>query len=351
MELNFSPILTTRNYGINCAKVCDSVFCDHITKFENVKIENADRFLQKNEKNITFSCEIGEKFDEQLRKCSNLDLCFCIDKDTVSPLVLSFDFDKTNKTLVEKIFISVKKGVCAKVILSFGGKEKAYHNALVKFVVDEGAKVEVVMLSDILQSSTSFVRFENEVKKDARLDFCIIDFGGDVDIQRFCSTLAGENAVSNLNTLYVAGGESFVDLNFEQDVFGQRCEANIQCIGALLGNARKHFKGTINFEKGCKKSVGCEDELCLLLSKTAKSKALPMLLCTEEEVDGKHSSSVGKVDEAELFYVMSRGLCHKEALRLLVKAKFKGVLEKIFDEGLKMKVNEIVDGKLSYEEN
>ena len=41
----------------------------------------------------------------------------------------------------------------------------------------------------------------------------------------------------------------------------------------------------------------------MLLSDKAKSKALPMLLCTEEDVEGNHSTATGKLDEKELFYI------------------------------------------------
>lgn len=349
MKLNLSPVLTTRNYGINSAQVCDSIFCSKVSKFANVKVENDCNFLQKTAKNSTFSCKIGEKFDEQLQNNANIDLCFDIKKFTDKPLVLSFDFDASNATLVDKIGFYIAKGVEAKVILSFKSDVNAYHNGLVKFVCQEGSKLDVALVSDFKECCTNVLRIESELEASATLNVNVVDFGGKVDIQRYYCRLAGECAVSNLNCLYVAGGESFVDLNFEQDVFGQRCKADIQTIGALLGNARKHFKGTINFEKGCKKSVGCEDELCLLLSKNAKSKALPMILCGEEDVDGKHSSSVGKVGENELFYIMSRGLSQEEALKLVVKAKFNILLEKIFDETLKEKLIEIVDRKLSDE--
>ena len=60
----------------------------------------------------------------------------------------------------------------------------------------------------------------------------------------------------------------------------------------------------------------------MLLSDKAKSIALPMLLCSEEEVEGNHSSSAGKIGEKELFYIMSRGFELKEAMKLLVRAKF-----------------------------
>ena len=43
-----------------------------------------------------------------------------------------------------------------------------------------------------------------------------------------------------------------------------------------------------------------EDEFCMLLSDTAKSIALPMLLCTEDDVEGNHSTASGKADKKEL---------------------------------------------------
>ena len=53
-----------------------------------------------------------------------------------------------------------------------------------------------------------------------------------------------------------------------------------------------------------------------------------MLLCSEEDVEGNHSSSAGKVGEKELFYIMSRGFNEKEAMKLLVRAKFNKIIQK-----------------------
>ena len=78
----------------------------------------------------------------------------------------------------------------------------------------------------------------------------------------------------------------------------------------------------------------------MYVSDTAKSIALPMLLCSEEEVEGNHSSSAGKIGEKELFYIMSRGFELKEAMKLMVRARFNQILEKIEKEELK---NQIID--------
>ena len=70
----------------------------------------------------------------------------------------------------------------------------------------------------------------------------------------------------------------------------------------------------------------------MLLSNKAKSIALPMLLCTEEDVEGNHSTASGKVDAKQLFYLMTRGLSYKEAVKLIVKANFQKIIDRINDE-------------------
>ena len=67
-----------------------------------------------------------------------------------------------------------------------------------------------------------------------------------------------------------------------------------------------------------------------------------MLLCSEEEVEGNHSSSAGKIGEKELFYIMSRGFELKEAMKLMVRARFNKILENIKNEEVFQKPEPIV---------
>ncbi len=83
-------------------------------------------------------------------------------------------------------------------------------------------------------------------------------------------------------------------MNYIGELRGEKTEIEIEAQGALKDKARKHFKGTIDFKRGSKKAKGNENEFCMLLSDTAKSIALPMLLCSEEDVEGNHSSACRK---------------------------------------------------------
>ena len=152
--------------------------------------------------------------------------------------------------------------------------------------------------------------------------------------------MLGDFSDNTLNTIYLGKEDQLFDLNYIAELRGKKTNIDIEVQGALKDKAKKHFKGTIDFKKGCKKATGNENEACMLLSDTAKSLALPMLLCSEEEVEGNHSSSAGKIGEKELFYIMSRGFELKEAMKLMVRARFNEILERIENEELK---NQIID--------
>ena len=136
------------------------------------------------------------------------------------------------------------------------------------------------------------------------------------------------------------------DLNYIGELRGEKSNIDIEVQGALKDTAIKHFKGTIDFKKGCKKATGNENENCILLSDKAKSVALPMLLCSEEDVEGNHSTSSGKIGEKELFYIMSRGFSLKEAQKLLITPKINKILENVKDEEIRNQISYEIDRRL-----
>ena len=67
----------------------------------------------------------------------------------------------------------------------------------------------------------------------------------------------------------------------------------------------------------------------LLFSPTARSRTAPLILCGEEEVEGQHAASIGRLDEEKLYYLRSRGLSEAQARRLMVDARFAPAMDKI----------------------
>lgn len=116
-----------------------------------------------------------------------------------------------------------------------------------------------------------------------------------------------------------------------------------------MDQSQKNFRGTIEFQKGCKGSKGREEEYAMLLSGKARSKALPLLLCDEEEIEGSHAASAGRIDENSLFYVMSRGYGELQAKKLIIEAEWNPLLDGIEDPVFREEIKELLGRRLYHE--
>ena len=117
------------------------------------------------------------------------------------------------------------------------------------------------------------------------------------------------------------GKDKKLDFMYYADHIGKESVTSLDIEGVLFENAYKDFRGIINFRKGTPESDGRERENVLLLSKEAKTKSSPILLCAEENVNGNHAASIGKIDEKKLFYLESRGYSKEEGKREVVLSK------------------------------
>lgn len=345
MIINETPIRTSRNYEINNINLKEFNLPNNIGKFDEFHILKGKISEEKvNLKKLKYG--LSKKIYKQIQENSNKNIKIEIKKEEM--VEVNFDFNKENSSLVCNIEIEAFEGSNGVIILKYESKDDDVHfnNSQINIRCENSANLRIVFVNLLNTNSTNFVAIENVLEDEANLDFTIIDFGGKNSISNYYSNIKGLKAKSNLDAIYLGKDNQILDLNYIAELFGEKTEANINVQGAIKDNCKKHFKGTIDFKKGSKKAKGDENEYCMILSETAKSIALPMLLCTEEDVEGNHSTATGKVGPKELFYIMSRGFSEKEALKLMVRAKFNKVLDKIEDKELKEKILKEIDKKL-----
>ncbi|MNT06745.1 FeS cluster assembly protein SufD [compost metagenome] len=131
--------------------------------------------------------------------------------------------------------------------------------------------------------------------------------------------------------------------------FGKKTNSSIIVKGALKDEAKKVFRGTIDFKTGAIKSIGEESENVIALSAKVKTDSIPLLLCGEDDVSGNHSASVGKINEDKLFYLMSRGFNKKDANKIIIEGEFSSIINTIPDESTSNKVINIIQRRLENE--
>ena len=115
-----------------------------------------------------------------------------------------------------------------------------------------------------------------------------------------------------------------------------------------MDTSRKTFRGTIDFKRGAAGAAGHESEYTLLFGSGIKNVSAPLILCGEEDVEGKYAANSGKIDENKLFYMMSRGLDELSAKKLILEAWFEPVISKIPYNSLREDISEYLKERLSH---
>lgn len=133
--------------------------------------------------------------------------------------------------------------------------------------------------------------------------------------------LMGEKANFTYQAGYLGKKHQKLDVNLIANHFGKNTTCNLRADGTLKDQAEKTFRGTIDFKKGCKGSVGAEQENVLLLGEEIVNKTIPLILCAEEDVQGDHGATIGELDEETLFYFAARGMDSVTAENLLTREK------------------------------
>ncbi len=343
LKLNETPVRTSRNFLINNIKLENVVIPEKLEMFQNVMVTGTESFNKDiNKQHLNYG--LSEELEENVFYKANSQIAINVKEN--DNIKVTYNFDDDNLQLVNQIDICATGN--ANIIIEYKSStnKECFHNGVIKVFAKENAKLNITVINLLNSNSEHFEAMENILEDNSDLNYTIIDIGGKNSIQNYYSNIIGKSAKNDLKTIYLGSENQIKDINYIAELRGQKSFVDIDVQGALKENAKKNFKGTIDFKKGCKKAKGNENEFCMLLSEKAKSLALPMLLCTEDDVEGNHSTASGKVDKEQLFYIMTRGLSYKEAVKLIVRANFNKTIERILDEEVKQNIIKEIDERL-----
>lgn len=109
-----------------------------------------------------------------------------------------------------------------------------------------------------------------------------------------------------------------LDEVWEFDKSGEKKEILIKVV--IEDGGELQAKGRLKISKKVKDIDVFLRYRVLLLGENAKARVEPELEIESNEIKAGHAASIGRVDQEQLFYLMSRGFNKKEAVKLIVEA-------------------------------
>lgn len=246
-------------------------------------------------------------------------------------------------------FFPARKGASLSLTWKLTGGDREGTCVLAAYYeLAENARLHVSRLESGLTKTIIYDQRHSVLAARARADFYAAELGGEKIIVHSYGKLSGDASEMNERAIYAGRGKQHLDFFYHIDHVGKKTKAEIDLKGALADESKKIFRGTLDFKRGCAGSVGDEGDFAIQLDPKTKNISLPLLLCTEDDVQGNHASSAGQLDQNTIYFLMSRGFTLEEARRIVVEALIRPIIDGM-DEAIREEVLTAVREKLDRE--
>lgn len=223
---------------------------------------------------------------------------------------------------------------------------QTFSNGGVEIFAAEGAKVTYVSLQRWGSGVVHLTTDRLVAGRDARITTLYTTLGSDVTRADIRCRLKAPGAHVDMLGLYLGEGSQHFDHETLQDHIAAHASSNLLFKGALHDETRSVFRGLIRVHPGAQRTDAYQTNRNLILSNQARADSLPNLEIAADDVRCSHAATIGQLDEEEIFYLLSRGIPRKEAMRLVIFGFFGEVLEQLELQEIREEVVEAIEHKL-----
>jgi Fe-S cluster assembly protein SufD len=245
-----------------------------------------------------------------------------------------------------RVQIVIEPNAKATVIFENSGDLRLGEDLEIK--VGTGAHLTFISLQEWGSATVHAARHHAVVERDATFNSIVVTVGG--SLVRLLPTVefAGPGASTELLGVYFATAGQFFEHRMFVDHLVPQAKSRVNYKGALAGqDAHTVWIGDVFIRAAAEGTDTYELNRNLLLSDGARADSVPNLeIETGEIVGAGHASTIGRFDDEQLFYLMSRGINSADARRLVVRGFFTEIVSQIKDQVIEDRIMARIDDEL-----
>ena len=216
----------------------------------------------------------------------------------------------------------------------------------IEIFVGKNANLKFVELQSYGDQVWSFGHHKAIVEQDGNLEWGIGALGSSLTKQFISVDLVGRGAEGRVAGLFFGDQNQHLTYNTLQRHLAPWTTSDLLFKGALNGKSRSVWRGMIYVAPGAKHIDGYQANRNLVLDQNARSDSIPGLEILNNDVRCTHGSTVGKIDQEQLFYLLSRGISREDAEQLIIQGFFDEVFSRYKVPEIKDQLWQLIQTKL-----
>lgn len=223
---------------------------------------------------------------------------------------------------------------------------QSMHAGIVELMIGPSANLKFVELQSWGEHVWNFSHERALVERGGNLDWIFGAIGSRLTKNFSELNLVGEGSVGRMSGFYFTDGIQHLDHDTQQNHLAPHTTSDLLFKGALLGKSRSVWQGMIYVAPGAAKTDGYQANRNLVLSDEARADSIPGLEILADDVRCTHGATVGRLDQDQVFYLLSRGIPREEAERLIVEGYFDPIMQRIPFEGVRERFQTAIEEKM-----
>ncbi len=272
------------------------------------------------------------------------------------PIVVRWSAGAPGRGLLTRTIVELGDGAAASIVEELGASDQAADTASgggqalfsgsLEVRLGRDAELRVASIQDFGPGQVVFQHRNAVIGEGADLHWALAQLGGRLVRSRVDNRLEGDRSTVEQVEIVFGADEQLFDLTSYTHHVGRDTTGNLLSKGVLLDAARSYMKGMITIEKSARGTDSFLGEFGMNLSKKARSVAIPSLEIDQPDCRrAAHSSSVGPIDESQLFYLESRGIPPDEARKFIVLGFLEPVVTRVPLDSERERLRELLEAK------
>ena len=194
----------------------------------------------------------------------------------------------------------------------------SFHSGVIEIVVKKGARVRYTTIQNWSNNVYNLVTQRSRVEEKGTMEWVDANLGSKVTMKYPSCMLMGKGAHGEILSIAFSGKGQHHDTGGKVMHLAPDTTSKIISKSISKDGGRASYRGLLRVNKGntnVKSNVVCD---ALLLDDFSRSDTYPYIEVDEQDVNIGHEASVSKVEDEQLFYLMSRGLSEERATSMVV---------------------------------
>lgn len=216
----------------------------------------------------------------------------------------------------------------------------------VDVILNKGSKLKLYQLQNVHEKTFHFINLFVQQEENTKFRLVSTTLRAGIFRNNVRVSLNKQNSEANLYGLWLSDKEQICEYHTIIEHNSAYTNSDQLFKSILDDKATGIYNGKIIVKPNSQKVIGYQANRNLIISKDAKIKSLPHLEIFADDVKCSHGSATGKLNDDALFYLLSRGISHKEACVMLMEAFSSEIVNKIEVESLKNSVFHLIRKRL-----